>query len=54
MKELVELWAIDEKWGTIEKFNKEEDVFMWLSTKPKFFQVLYRINCGPIHVYLNS
>jgi hypothetical protein len=51
MKNLIEIWAIDEKWNTLKEFKNHTDVESWISTKPTYFQILYRKNGGAVHVY---
>jgi hypothetical protein len=53
MKNLIEIWAIDKNWNTVAEFNNQDDANTWLSGKPTYFQVLYRINGGSVHVYKN-
>lgn len=45
------IWAIDKKWDTIKEFHDNTEVLLWLSTQPIYFQILYCVNNGPVHVW---
>ena len=48
-----EIWAINKKWETVKTFKSEDEIHLWLKTDPIFFQILTRVNDGPIHVLRN-
>ena len=51
MKNLIEIWAIDENWNTTAEFKNQDEINIWLATNPTYFQILYRIEGGSVHVY---